>query len=96
MLTAEIARTQRTKHLEAVNSSGVAIRKCKMHRVIPYESGLEPFQILRNALRIESSASGHFVSARRARTMLSQITERKKTDVSVLPRDSKLFLSDLF
>ncbi len=66
-----------------------------MDSIVADQIGAQPFEIHRYAVGIQYADSADFIAASRARAVLSEITKRICADVSVLPGNLELLLSDL-
>jgi hypothetical protein len=93
LAAAFVTRTNGSQELETEDAGFMVVGKGEMESIIPNEIGSQSFQIGWYTLGIERSASGHFILASCAGTVLPQVTQREDAHVTVLPGDLELILS---
>lgn len=96
LLSATLAGTKFTEELEAVDSGGVLIGEGEVHGIVADQLNVQCLDVCRHGVLIECASAGPFIAARSAWTVLSQIAEGVGADVSVIPHNFELVLSNFF
>lgn len=89
------ARAKVAKEFEAVDAGSVLIGECEVHGVIAHQFRMQSPDVCGDAVLIECADAGPFIAASSAGAVLPQVAKSVKADVTVIPDDFELVLSNL-